>query len=164
MPPLSPQSLNKECCVDFTNHFPYTVHKLQALIILSCQEILFSFKELHFAYLNMHITVWTTWVGLLEIHRTLITKKWKQKNIRFEIQCYKFWMLPKNSANNNLFDEFSRELVGSLILEGKKELENSATGTPLLVLNFKYLHDLSFAHYFSSHVKISLLQSREAYT
>lgn len=48
-------------------------------------------------------------------------KKWKQKNIRFEIQCYKFWMLPKNSANNNLFDEFSRELVGSLILQGEKK-------------------------------------------
>ena len=79
LPPLSPQSLNKECCVDFTNHFPYTVHKLQALIILSCREILFSFKELHFAYLNMHITVWTTWVGLLEIHRTLITKNGNKK-------------------------------------------------------------------------------------
>ena len=60
-------------------HFPYTVHKLEALITLQCREILFSFKELHFAYLNMHITVWTTWVGLLEINRTLTTKKCKKK-------------------------------------------------------------------------------------
>ena len=60
-------------------------------------------------------------------------KKCKQKILDLKYSATSCECYQKNSKHNNLFGEFSRELVGSLILEGEKSWK-----ILLLVLHFLF--------------------------